>query len=163
MRISSSTLMCSQKLLSIITVSLRCVECLYSRYEVTGLIEEHLRNAMPYENVQEKILQILYSGKTKVLVGHNLDWGHCKLPSADENKFGQSLAQVPHTNISRAMMRLYKRFSALDHEREGIGHQLLLESFEALKTTKLEEMVVNDLYEISTPKYRCWRLDLVQT
>ncbi|KAM2557005.1 hypothetical protein TB2_014167 [Malus domestica] len=62
-----------------------------------------------------------------------------------------------------SVMRLYKRFSALDHEREGIGHQLLLESFESLKTPKLEEMVVNDLYEISTPKYRCWRLDLVQT
>lgn len=54
-------------------VSLWCVECLYSRYEVTGLMEEHLRNAMPLEKVQEKILRILYSGKTKVLVGHNLD------------------------------------------------------------------------------------------
>ncbi|KAB2608423.1 RNA exonuclease 4 [Pyrus ussuriensis x Pyrus communis] len=69
-----------------------------------------------------------------------------------------------------SVMRLYKRFRALDYAREGNQALVVttcakdvLESFESLKTTKLEEMAVNDLYEISTPKYRCWCLDLVQT
>ncbi|XP_024017393.1 RNA exonuclease 4 isoform X1 [Morus notabilis] len=56
------------------------------RYEVTGLTEEHLRNAMPLKEVQEKILQILYNGesigrirvlsdggKARLLVGHNIE------------------------------------------------------------------------------------------
>lgn len=57
-----------------------------TRYEVTGLTEEHLRNAMPLKEVQEKILQILYNGesigrirvlsdggKARLLVGHNIE------------------------------------------------------------------------------------------
>ncbi|KAF7818290.1 RNA exonuclease 4 [Senna tora] len=54
------------------------------RYDITGLTEEHLRNAMPLKEVQEKILQILYNGesigkvrldggKAKLLVGHDLE------------------------------------------------------------------------------------------
>ena len=54
------------------------------RYEITGLTEEHLRDAMPLKLVQEKILQILYNGesivrarmqggKARLLVGHALE------------------------------------------------------------------------------------------
>lgn len=54
------------------------------RYKLTGLTEEHLRDAMPLREVQEKISRILYNGesigkarldggKAKLLVGHNLD------------------------------------------------------------------------------------------
>lgn len=54
------------------------------RYEVTGITEDHLRDAMPLKEVQDKILQILYNGesigrlrlnggKARVLVGHGLD------------------------------------------------------------------------------------------
>lgn len=54
------------------------------RYEITGLTEDHLRNAMPLKEVQDKILQVLYNGesigrsrldggKAKLLVGHDLE------------------------------------------------------------------------------------------
>ncbi|XP_059300039.1 RNA exonuclease 4 isoform X2 [Lycium ferocissimum] len=54
------------------------------RYEITGITEENLRDAMPLKEVRERILQILYNGesisrvrlnggKAKVLVGHNLE------------------------------------------------------------------------------------------
>ncbi|GMH02636.1 hypothetical protein Nepgr_004475 [Nepenthes gracilis] len=53
------------------------------RSEVTGLTEEHLRDAMPLKEVQEKILTILYNGETigivrlnggkaRLLVGHSV-------------------------------------------------------------------------------------------
>ncbi|KAI4349552.1 hypothetical protein L6164_010129 [Bauhinia variegata] len=54
------------------------------RYDITGLTEEHLRDAMPLKAVQQKVLQILYNGesigkirldggKARLLVGHGLD------------------------------------------------------------------------------------------
>ncbi|XP_050235638.1 RNA exonuclease 4 isoform X2 [Mercurialis annua] len=54
------------------------------RYEVTGLTEEHLRDAMPLKEVQDNILKILYNGEAvgkarldggmaRLLVGHSLD------------------------------------------------------------------------------------------
>ncbi|PIA44782.1 hypothetical protein AQUCO_01700403v1 [Aquilegia coerulea] len=53
------------------------------RYDITGLTEEHLKDAMPLEEVQEKILKILRNGETisklsleggkgRLLVGHSL-------------------------------------------------------------------------------------------
>lgn len=56
----------------------------YCRSDLTGLSEEHLRDAMPLKEVQEKILEILYNGesigmarvdggKAKLLVGHSLE------------------------------------------------------------------------------------------
>lgn len=56
----------------------------FFRYEVTGITEEHLRDAMPLKEVQDKILQILYNGesiwrlrldggKARILVGHGLE------------------------------------------------------------------------------------------
>ncbi|KAL6564302.1 hypothetical protein OROMI_015752 [Orobanche minor] len=52
-------------------------------YEVTGITEDHLSDAMPLKEVQEKIMHILYNGesigilrlnggKARVLVGHGL-------------------------------------------------------------------------------------------
>ncbi|XP_010278725.1 PREDICTED: RNA exonuclease 4-like isoform X2 [Nelumbo nucifera] len=54
------------------------------RYDITGLTEEHLRDAMPLNQVQEKIQEILYNGeaiwrmrmeggKARLLVGHDLE------------------------------------------------------------------------------------------
>ncbi|KAL8548413.1 hypothetical protein ACS0TY_007650 [Phlomoides rotata] len=54
------------------------------RYEITGITEDHLRDAMPLKEVQEKILLILYNGESigrlrlsggraRVLVGHGLE------------------------------------------------------------------------------------------
>lgn len=54
------------------------------RYEVTGITEDHLRDAMPLKEVQDKILQILYNGESigrlrlnggraRVLLGHGLE------------------------------------------------------------------------------------------
>ncbi|KAL5716433.1 hypothetical protein ACHQM5_018122 [Ranunculus cassubicifolius] len=54
------------------------------RYEVTGITEEHLRDAMPLGQVQEKILEILQNGesisrlrseggKARLLVGHSIE------------------------------------------------------------------------------------------
>ncbi|KAF5203831.1 Rna exonuclease [Thalictrum thalictroides] len=53
------------------------------RYDITGLTEEHLKDAMPLEEVEEKILKILRNGETisrlslgggkgRLLVGHSL-------------------------------------------------------------------------------------------
>ncbi|XP_031279973.1 RNA exonuclease 4 [Pistacia vera] len=54
------------------------------RYDVTGLTEEHLKDAMALNEVRDKILQILYNGesveklrldggKARLLVGHDLE------------------------------------------------------------------------------------------
>ncbi|KAL3849836.1 hypothetical protein ACJIZ3_011718 [Penstemon smallii] len=54
------------------------------RYEITGITEDHLIDAMPLKEVQHKILQILYNGESigrlrlhggrgRVLVGHGLE------------------------------------------------------------------------------------------
>ncbi|XP_042516100.1 RNA exonuclease 4-like [Macadamia integrifolia] len=54
------------------------------RYEITGITEAHLLDAMPLKQVQEKILDILYNGesiwrtrleggKARLLVGHDLE------------------------------------------------------------------------------------------
>lgn len=56
----------------------------YCRSDVTGLSEEHLIDAMPLKEVQEKISEILYNGesigiaridggKARLLVGHSLE------------------------------------------------------------------------------------------
>ncbi|KAI9182000.1 hypothetical protein LWI28_020958 [Acer negundo] len=53
------------------------------RYEITGLTEEHLKDAVPLNEVRDKILEILYNGesisrlrldggKARLLVGHNI-------------------------------------------------------------------------------------------
>lgn len=57
---------------------------MFVRFEITGLTEEHLRDALPLNVVRENILQILYNaeptgrarlngGKAGLLVGHALE------------------------------------------------------------------------------------------
>ncbi|KAG5587028.1 hypothetical protein H5410_047462 [Solanum commersonii] len=48
---------------------------LCARYEIIGIIEKNLPTDMPWEEVRERIRQILYSGEptSRVLVGHNLE------------------------------------------------------------------------------------------
>ncbi|WMV47126.1 hypothetical protein MTR67_040511, partial [Solanum verrucosum] len=45
------------------------------RYEIIGISENNLQDAMPLNEVRERIQQILYSGEPigRVLVGHNLE------------------------------------------------------------------------------------------
>ncbi|CAL5357533.1 unnamed protein product [Camellia sinensis] len=54
------------------------------RYEITGIGEEHLRDAMPLKEVQARLLEILYNGesigrvrldggKARLLVGHDIE------------------------------------------------------------------------------------------
>ncbi|CAL5437032.1 unnamed protein product [Camellia sinensis] len=101
------------------------------RYEITGIGEEHLRDAMPLKEVQARLLEILYNGesigrvrldggKARLLVGHDIEHdldclkmnypdhlhrmqllGYSKISSIFENKSGQPLTQVPHPDISR--------------------------------------------------------------
>lgn len=61
------------------------------RFEITGITEDHLKDAMPLKLVQEKVQEILYNGesigrirlaggKARVLVGHDLEHDlHCLL------------------------------------------------------------------------------------
>nr|POE83217.1 rna exonuclease 4 [Quercus suber] len=60
------------------------VNVIFHTYEITGLTEEHLRDAMPLKLFQEIFLQILYNGesivrarmqggKARLLVGHALE------------------------------------------------------------------------------------------
>lgn len=55
-----------------------------SRYELTGLKEDYLENAVPLMEIKEKVEEILYNGeslwkarlkggKARLLVGHDLD------------------------------------------------------------------------------------------
>lgn len=56
----------------------------FIRSKVTGLTEEHLRDAVPLKEVQEKVKDILYNGngsgmewldgEAKILVGHSLEY-----------------------------------------------------------------------------------------
>lgn len=65
-----------------------------------------------------------------------------------------------------AAMRLYKRFRALDHQKEGIDASIATKhandihgSFDSWTTDKLEKMTPDELYEMSRPNYKCWCLD----
>lgn len=64
-------------------IPFRTSSTLCVRYEITGITEENLRDAMPLNEVRQRILQILYNGESisrarlnggraNVLVGHNL-------------------------------------------------------------------------------------------
>lgn len=61
-----------------------------SRFEVTGITEENLKDAMPLKLVQEKVQEILFNGesiwkirldggKARILVGHELEHDLCCL------------------------------------------------------------------------------------
>ncbi|MCD7462544.1 hypothetical protein HAX54_048729 [Datura stramonium] len=115
------------------------------RYEITGITEENLRDAMPLEEVRERIMQILCDGREKVLVGHNLE-KHLEClrmnypnhllrdtatyqPLMKTNFVSHSLKYLTKTYLgydiqvgfhdpyqdSVSVMRLYKRICSQDH------------------------------------------------
>ncbi|KAB1203201.1 Apoptosis-enhancing nuclease [Morella rubra] len=233
------------------------------RFEITGLTEENLRDALPLQLVQEKILQILYNGesiararlnggKARLLVGHALDHdldcleitypNHLlrfekpgikmlkvglgklarSLPEKSkvdgflvgcDNMFGTlPIRPYPYKNFMAKIvriknklkalkllfsfttpnpsfgvgydiqtgfhdpyedclsaMRLYKRMRTVDHPRDGndisfaIYHSRNITSnFDSLGAKELQQMTPDELYEISSPNYRCWCLDSSQ-
>ncbi|XP_062022333.1 uncharacterized protein LOC133738753 [Rosa rugosa] len=177
------------------------------RYEITGLTEDHLRNAMPLKEVHDKILKVLYNGesigrssldgeKAKLLVGHDLEHDLDCMgmyypehllrdtakyhPLMKTNLVSHSLKYLTRTYLGYdiqsgmhdpfedcvAVMRLYKRFRALDHQTEGIVASLATKysndihgNFDSWTTEKLEKMTPDELYELSKPNYKCWCLD----
>ncbi|XP_024933610.1 uncharacterized protein LOC107425975 isoform X2 [Ziziphus jujuba] len=177
------------------------------RYDVTGLTEEHLKDAMPLKDVQDKILQILYNGesigrvrldggKARLLVGHDLEHDLDCLrmnypdhllrdtakyhPLMKTNLVSHSLKYLTQTYLGYqiqsgvhdpyedcvSVMRLYRRMRAQDHQNIGMGAsfatnypQNLKNGFDWRKTKELEVMTPDELYEISTPNYKCWCLD----
>ncbi|KAK9280795.1 hypothetical protein L1049_003684 [Liquidambar formosana] len=150
------------------------------RYEVTGITEEHLRNAMPLKEVQEKILEILYNGesigrlrldggKARLLVGHDLEHDlDCLRMNYPDHLLRydiQSGVHDPYEDCVSAM-RLYKRMRSQDHQVEGSGTntdtyhtQSFISVFDSRKPRELEKMTPDELYEISRSCYRCWCLD----
>ncbi|KAJ0691770.1 putative exoribonuclease II transcription factor C2H2 family [Helianthus annuus] len=100
-----------------------------NRYELTGLTEEHLIDAMPLRKVQEKISQILYNGesigkarldggKAKLLVGHNLEHDlDCLLMSYPDKLLRDTATYRPlmKTNlVSHSLKYLTKTYLGYD-------------------------------------------------
>ncbi|KAI3506726.1 hypothetical protein L1887_21289 [Cichorium endivia] len=99
------------------------------RYEITGLTEEQLRDAMPLREVREKVSEILYNGesigkarldggKAKLLVGHNLDCAlDCLLMNYPENLLRDTATYRPllKTNsVSHSLKYLTKTYLGYD-------------------------------------------------
>ncbi|KAK6260127.1 hypothetical protein SCA6_014601 [Theobroma cacao] len=171
------------------------------RYEVTGVTEDHLRDAMPLNEVQDKILKILYNGesvgrirldgeKVRLLVGHgiqhDLDCLRMKYPGQllrdtakyrplmKTNLLSHSLKHLTKTYLGYdiqsgihdpyedciSVMRLYKRMRGQDHQVEGLGNERANSGFDSIRSTELEKLTPDELYEISISDYKCWCLDL---
>lgn len=99
------------------------------RYEITGLTEEQLRDAMPLREVREKVSEILYNGESigkarldggraKLLVGHNLDCAlDCLLMNYPENLLRDTAIYRPllKTNsVSHSLKYLTKTYLGYD-------------------------------------------------
>ncbi|XP_052171335.1 RNA exonuclease 4-like isoform X2 [Diospyros lotus] len=153
------------------------------RYEVTGITEEHLRDAMPLREVQEILLQILCNGesigrvrldggKARLLVGHDLEHDlKCLRMHYPDHLLRydiQSGVHDPYIDCVSAM-RLYKRIRAQDHCSQGLeasvaaqqSHNLMTNgnSFDNWKPKELESMTPDELFQISKSNYKCWCLD----
>ncbi|XP_050363406.1 uncharacterized protein LOC126782237 [Argentina anserina] len=129
----------------------------------------------------------LDGGKAKLLVGHDLDCMGMYYPEhllRDTAKYRplmktnrtshsltyltkkylgydiQSAVHDPYEDCV-AVMRLYKRFQALDHQTEGTVASLD-GSFDSWTTEKFENMTAEELYALSKPDYKCWCLDTRQ-
>ncbi|KAL2238897.1 UNVERIFIED_CONTAM: BTB/POZ and MATH domain-containing protein 2 [Sesamum indicum] len=177
------------------------------RYEVTGITEDHLRDAMPLKEVQDKILQILYNGESigrlrlnggraRVLLGHGLehDLDCLKMnypdhllrdtakypPLMKTNLVSHSLKYLIKTylgyNIQTGMhdpyedcvsvMRLYKRIRSQKHQSKGMEFTLAARSTRSLTSghdswnyREIENMTLEELFNISKSNYRCWCFD----
>ncbi|XP_021280597.1 RNA exonuclease 4 isoform X4 [Herrania umbratica] len=171
------------------------------RYEVNGVTEDHLRDAMPLNEVQDKILKILHNGesvgrirldggKGRLLVGHgiqhDLDCLRMKYPGqllrdtakyrplVKTNLLSHSLKHLTKTYLGYdiqsgihdpyedciSVMRLYKRMRGQDHQVEGLGNEKANSGFDSIRSTELEKLTPDELYEISISDYKCWCLDL---
>ncbi|XP_057800795.1 uncharacterized protein LOC131016183 isoform X2 [Salvia miltiorrhiza] len=147
------------------------------RYEVTGITEDHLKDAMPLKEVQDKILYILNNGesigilrlnggKARVLVGHGLEHDLYRLrmnyPDHLLRYHMQSELHDPYQNCVSAM-RLYKRLRSQKHPTKA--KELLLtcrnrtNGYDSFKYKEIESMSANELFDISKSNYRCWCLD----
>ncbi|XWS36267.1 hypothetical protein CRYUN_Cryun20dG0070600 [Craigia yunnanensis] len=144
------------------------------RYEVTGLTEDHLRDAMPLNEVQDKIMKILYNGETvgripldggkaRLLVGHgiqhDLDCLRMKYPGHLLRYVIQSAIHDPYEDCI-SVMRLYKRIRGQDHPVEGFGNKKANIGFDSFRSTELDKMTPDELNEISISDYKCWCVDL---
>ncbi|RYQ98348.1 hypothetical protein Ahy_B08g094397 [Arachis hypogaea] len=146
------------------------------RYDITGLTEENLRNAMPLKEVQKNVLQILYNGestgkvldggKARLLVGHDLehDFDCLKLnyPKHLLSYDIQSGAHDPYEDCI-SVMRLYKRIRGQIHKEEGYGTLTSNNNIgksDCWESEKVSNLTPDELYAMSRSDYRCWCLDL---
>ncbi|XP_022759717.1 RNA exonuclease 4 [Durio zibethinus] len=170
------------------------------RYEVTGLTKDHLKDAMPFNEVQDKIMKILYNGESvgripldggraRLLVGHSihhdLDCLRIKYPGhllrdtakyrplMKTNLLSHSLKHLIKTYLGYdiqsgthdpyedcvSVMRLYKRMRGQDHHVEELGDKKANCGFDSFRSTELDKLTPDELYEISTSDYKCWCLD----
>ncbi|TYJ09316.1 hypothetical protein E1A91_A11G132800v1 [Gossypium mustelinum] len=147
------------------------------RYEVTGLTEDHLRDAIPLNEVQDKIKKILYKGesvgrippdggKARLLAGHDvqhdLDCLRMKYPGFLLRYNIQCGIHDPYEDCI-SVMRLYKRMCGQDHQQVfRLGDEKANSGFDSFRSMELEKKAPDELYEISTSDYKCWCLDLTK-
>ncbi|XP_039013866.1 apoptosis-enhancing nuclease-like [Hibiscus syriacus] len=99
------------------------------RYEVTGLTEDHLKDAMPLNEVQDKITKILYNGKSvgsippdggmaRLLVGHgirhDLDCLRMKYPGHMQRDTAKYHPLMKTNLVSHSLKHLTKTYLGYD-------------------------------------------------
>lgn len=139
------------------------------RYEITGLTEEHLRDAMPLKLVQEKILQILYNGesivrarmqggKARLLVGHALEHDlDCLRMTYPDNLLRDTAKYPPlmKTNlVCHSLKYLTQKY--LGYNIQTSFHDPYVDSVSAMRLYKRMRAQdhPNDASEISTDAYK---------
>ncbi|KAL0435776.1 UNVERIFIED_CONTAM: RNA exonuclease 4 [Sesamum radiatum] len=153
------------------------------RYEVTGITEDHLRDAMPLKEVQDKILQILYNGESigrlrlnggraRVLLGHGLEHDlDCLKMNYPDHLLRYDIQIGMHDPYEDcvSVMRLYKRIRSQKHQTKGMEFRLAVGSTPSLKNghdswsyREIENMTPEELFNISKSNYRCWCFDSPQ-
>ncbi|OIW09008.1 hypothetical protein TanjilG_05984 [Lupinus angustifolius] len=153
------------------------------RYEITGLTEEHLRDAMPLKQVQQKILQILHNGesigkvrlessdggKARLLVGHGLAHDlDCLKLSYPNHLLSYDIQTGTHDPYEDcvSVMRLYKRIRGQVHQDEGnrtststASNNIIPES-DPWGSKEVDNLTPDELYAMSNSNFKCWCLDL---
>ncbi|XVF80501.1 hypothetical protein PTKIN_Ptkin15bG0078800 [Pterospermum kingtungense] len=59
-----------------------------------------------------------------------------------------------------SVMRLYKRMCGQEHQVERFGDKKANIGFDSTRSSELDKMTPEELYEISVSDYKCWCLDL---
>ncbi|XP_072954606.1 uncharacterized protein [Typha angustifolia] len=129
------------------------------KYELTGIIEDHLVDAMPLMEVTKKVEEILYNGESLWRV--RLE-GYSKVPSIDENKSDQLFSEVPNWDIFGASdihtLRVYKRMRSQKHQEDRslpsrtsneTDYMNKINSFDPTRMKELEKMSPDDPLEMS--------------